>query len=426
MIVLAVDNEQLKLRIDEIYKKDVYPYDITYMEDVIAFLSKQRENDGRIILITKDTLKGNLIKELYIKQIRIANDSIKIILLTENLTDQYKEFLFSNEIFNVIEGKEVDIISIVESINNDDKVVYKNSKSNVENQVNNKDYNGDIETTVIPKQFISIYGTSGSGKSYISGLLSKMLCKKLKIKISMLDMDIQNPSIDIYNNLDGAGNILSQIIEDIDKKREMNDIVDKYMHRDKINKNLWYMTNNTSIFDCQNKLNENYYKKIYYSIICKYDYVIVDLPSSPFMDIVRYTLNLSSTIFFVVNPNYISLRQGIKYLELMTKLWGVSKNNIFIIVNKKQKNSLDISQIETFLEGYKVVSMVDFEINTEGYINGAISEIYSKLDEKEIMKCLGVDYVNKSNQKNITRKLKSMFITKERKSIDDNKSIQKY
>lgn len=425
MIVLAVDNEQLKLKIDEIYKEEVYPYDISYMEDVIEFLSKQRESNNEIILITKDTLKGNLVKELYIKQIRIANESTKIIVLTENLTDQYKEFLFSNEIFNVIEGKEIDVTNIVESIDNDDKVVYKSSKDSTEFLVNNKDYNKNIEPTVIPKQFISIYGTSGSGKSYISGLLSKMLCKKLKIKVSMLDMDIQNPSIDIYNSLNGAGNILSQIVEDIDKKREINDIIDKYMYRDKNNKNLWYMTNNTSIFECQNKLNENYYKKIYYTNICKYDYVIVDLPSSPFIDIVRYTLNVSSTIFFVINPNYISLRQGIKYLELMTKLWGISKGNIFIIVNKKQKNSLDISQIINFLDGYKVVSMVDFEINIEGYINGAICEMHSKLDEKEIMKSLGVNYVDKSSSKYIKKNVISMFITKERKSKDDNKSIQK-
>lgn len=424
MIVVAVDNEKIKEKIDEIYNIEVYQHDISYMEGVIEYLSRQRENNISITLITKDTLNGNLVKELYIKQLRIANHTAKIILLTEHIDEQYKEFLFANEIFNVIEGKEIDIEDILESIESNDKVVYKNSKNNIEGTISENLENKNIQSTVVPKQFISVYGTSGSGKSYISGLLSKMLCNKLKIKVSMLDMDIQNPSIDIYNNLNGSGNILSQIVEDIDKKREINDIVDKYMYRDINNKNLWYMTNNTSIFECQNKLNTDYYKKIYYSNMCKYDYVIVDLPSSPFIDVVRYTLNVSSTIFFVVNPNYISLRQGIKYLELMTKLWGISKSNMFIIINKRQKNSLDISQITNLLDGYKIVSIVDFEINIEGYINGAISNVNSKLDEKEIINSLGVNYVYKNNIKNAKKKVISMFITKERKASDDNKSVQ--
>jgi len=423
LIVLAIDNEYIKQKIDEIYSNEVYPHDISYMEGVIEYLSKQRENNVNITLITKDSLNGNLVKELYIKQIRLANDKVKIILLTEYLDEQYKEFLFANQIFNVIEGKEIEIIDLVESINSDDKVIYKN---NIGNSLNNTLEDKNIESTIIPKQFISVYGTSGSGKSYISSLLSKSLCNKLKIKVSMLDMDIQNPCIDIYNNLNGSGNILSHIIEDMDNKRDINDIIDKCMYKDKNNKNLWYMTNNSSIFECQNKLNADYYKKIYFSIINKYDYVIVDLPSSPFIDVVRYTLNVSSTIFFVMNPNYISIRQGIKYLELMTKLWGISRNNIFIIINKKQKNSLDISQINNLLDGYKIVSVVDFESNVEGYINGAISNIYSKLNEKEIIKCLGVNYVYNPDKTNIKKTIISMFITKDVKINNDNKSIQNH
>jgi len=424
LIVLGVDNEYIKQKIDELYTQEVYSHDISYMEGVIEYLSKQRENNVNIILITKDSLNGNLTKELYIKQIRLANDSVKIILLTEYLDEQYKEFLFANQVFNVIEGKEIDIIDIVESINSDDKVIYKNSANSIKKLPNENSNDKKIEYTVIPKQFISVYGTSGSGKSYISSLLSKVLSSKLKIKVSMLDMDIQNPSIDIYNNLNGAGNILSQIIEDIDNKRDINNMVDKYMYKDKNNKNLWYMTNNSSIFECQNKLNNDYYEKIYFSNINKYDYVIVDLPSSPFIDVVRYTLSFSSAIFFVVNPNYISLRQAIKYLELMTKLWEISRNNIFIIINKRQKNSLDISQISNLLDGYKIVSILDFEFNIEGYINGAISNMYSKLDEEKIIKSLGVNYVYNNSKKCIKKNIISMFITKEVKIRDDNKSVQ--
>ncbi|MEG1705427.1 MAG: hypothetical protein RR290_02500 [Clostridia bacterium] len=417
MIVVATQNEELKKKIDEIYKEKVYLYDITYMEGVIEYLSKIRNTSENIVLITKDNLSGNLTKELYIKQIRLANNNVKIILLTEKLTESYKEFLFANEVFNVLEGKEIKINELIESIENEDKIIYKESINVSNNDVleeNIVKYNA-----VISKQFISVYGTSGSGKSYISSILSSFLSKRLNLKIAMIDMDIQNPSIDIYNNLNGSNNILTNIINDIDKKREINEIIEKNMFS---KKKIDYLTNNASIFECQNKFNNEYYNKIYYSCMNKYDYVLVDLPSSPFLDVVEYTLNLSTTIYFVINPNYISIRQGVKYLELITKLWRLSKENINIIVNKNQKNSLDMSQIQTFFSGYNVVSIVNFENNLEGYINGAIDKIDEKLNEIKILDSLGVNNVDKS--KTLKHKIVSMIIKKERNNLSDSKSIQ--
>lgn len=47
MIVLAVDNEYIKQKIDETYGLEVYSHDISYMEGVIEYLSKQRENEEK-------------------------------------------------------------------------------------------------------------------------------------------------------------------------------------------------------------------------------------------------------------------------------------------------------------------------------------------------------------------------------------------
>lgn len=416
MIVVAIGNEQLKNKLEEVFQNELYKYDITYMEGVIEYLSKKRDYNEHITLITRDNLNGNLTKELYIKQIRLANCNVKIILFTQNLTEKYKEFLFANEVFNVIEGEEIKIEELIESINNDDKIVYK--ENNIKLEETTSSYN-----TIISKQFISIYGTSGSGKSYISSEISKLLSKKLKIKIAMLDMDIQNPSIDIYNNLNTTSNILTNIVEDIDKKRDINEVIEKNLFNVK---NISYLTNNTSIFECQNKFNNTYYNKIYKTCMCKYDYVIVDLPSSPFIDIVEYTLNLSSVIFFVVNPNYISMRQASKYLELMTKLWTISKDNIHIIINKNQRNSLELEQIKSFFSGYDIVSIVNFHNNLEGYINGAIDSIYEKLNETKILNSLGVKNVDNYSEKTLKNKLVSMIIKKERNNEIDNKSVQSY
>ena len=64
-IIVALNNSIIKDKLKEKYKEIVYNHDFTYMEDLIEFLLKQKNND--IVLITKDTLNGNLTDKLYIK-----------------------------------------------------------------------------------------------------------------------------------------------------------------------------------------------------------------------------------------------------------------------------------------------------------------------------------------------------------------------
>ena len=58
-ILLAIDNKDIKLRIDKRYGNRVYIHDINCMEDVIEFLSNKKE---RFIVITRDSLQGNIDK----------------------------------------------------------------------------------------------------------------------------------------------------------------------------------------------------------------------------------------------------------------------------------------------------------------------------------------------------------------------------
>lgn len=398
-IVVALNNVNIKEEIDRIYGTYVYDHDIDYMEGVVEYLSSTREErNGKSILITKDSLSGNLIKQMYIKQLKFADSNIKIVLIVENLTNEYKEFLFANEVFNIIEGDSINIDEIKESIEKDKNVIYKYS--------NNSENGGEIKAVtnnqILTKKFIAIYGTSGSGKSYVSNLISRDMAQKLNIKTSLLDMDIQNPSLDIYNDLCGAGNILSKIVDDIDKSSTLDDIISKYLYKDNDNKNLWLMSNNASIYECQNKFSPIYYKKIFDACKKKFDYVIVDLPASPFIDVVSYTLSEADQIIFVLNPNYISVRQAVKYLELITKLWLVPKEKIHIVINKYQNNSLDVLQIESFLEEYSVIANIKYDIMLEGYINALNKMCYKEINIDKFYELLGIRI---DKEKKIDKKL---------------------
>lgn len=405
-IILAIDNEFVKEKITDIYKEKVHKYDLVTKEELIEFLSIKKEP---YIIITKDSLSGNLDAKMYIKQIKLASPESKIIYIVENLDSEYKQFLFANEVFNILESTNLNIQNIISSIEEDKKVVYKEVKNDNIQSVKEPfhEYKVENKNNIILKKKIAIYGTSGSGKSFVSSLISKNISDDLNISIALLDMDIQNPSIDIFNNVDNNVDGLSQMIDDLDKRRDINNIIDKYMINDKNNKKLWYMTNNASIFDIQNKFSNKYYEKIYSGIMNKFDFSVIDLPSSPFLDVVPYTLTECDNIFFVINPNYVSIRQAIKYLELLTKLWNISKDKIKLIVNKTQKNSLENVQIESLLEGFEIILNIPYIKDIDSYINGAIPSIVLDIDMKKIYENFGIK--NKSTVNNISYNFKNIL-----------------
>lgn len=388
-ILLALNNEFIEEKLKERFGDEIYKYDLSTMEETIEFLGNNNED---FVIVTKDSLEGNMLPKMYIKQLRLVKPNSKIVYIIKKLDDEEKKFLFANEVFNIVEESSLNLTNVIESINNDKQVIYKEEKLDSVNQLTYDKYlNNEKKQQVISKKKIVIYGTSGSGKSLVSSLISKYISDELKMNLALLDMDIENPSIDIYNNVDKIADGLNLIIEDLDRKLSIDDSIEKYMIRDKSNKNLWYMTNNVSIFDMQNKLSYKYYSKIYDSILKKFDFEIIDLPSSPFLDVVPYSLSNCDNIFFVLNPNYSSIRQAIKYLELLSKLWSIPKSRIKLIVNKNQKDSLENRQIENLVVGYDIVLNIPYIKNIDSYINGATSNINVDISMNKVYQAIGIN-----------------------------------
>lgn len=155
-ILIAMNNNVLMEKIKRCGKYAVHNYDIDTKEDVLEYL-KRYEVD---VLITKDILKGNMSKEEYIRNIRALNGTMKIILCVEELNEIYKGFLFSNNIFDVIEGDEVsfsDIFSMIDSVKN--TIVLKKSNSIIREEISSKN-----NLNVLTKQKICVFGTSRSGQ----------------------------------------------------------------------------------------------------------------------------------------------------------------------------------------------------------------------------------------------------------------------
>lgn len=378
-ILVALDCEDLVEKIKKTGKYMVYDRPISFQEGVLKYLS-----DNMIdVIITKDSISGSMTKEIYIKQLRLIAPEAKIIVFTGSLDETYKGFLFANDIFNVIESDEISFLDVLGMIDNTKgQVVYKN-----------KDINDAKSMNVISKKLIAVFGTSGAGKSYFSSALSQIISKKLKLNTLLLDMDVLNSATDIYNNINTYDNSLLKVMEDIDNDCFDSSSLYDSITRTKKNSNLSYLINNSGIYEAQNKISIEYYLKIYKESVDKFDITIVDLPATPYIDVVPYTLTRANEIFFVINPNFVSIRQALKYLELMVDVWGVPKNIIHVIVNKKRKSSLDKTQIEMLLRGYNVLMEIEDSEMIEEVVNGV-----KEIDEtnmrgiENIYRLLGADF----------------------------------
>jgi len=397
-ILIAVDNIEIYNEIKTEEKYEVYERDIVYKEGVLEYISKNNVD----IIITKDDLEGQMIKEIYIKQIKLLLPHVKIILFVKEMENKYLEFLYNNNIYNIIDSKEEiskqKLLDYIES-NKESRMYVDSEDMAYQNIVINNSIN------VVTKKKIAVFGTNGAGKSYISSLIANMLSKKLNMNTLLLDLDVENSAMDIYNNLNCNNNMLSDIVKDVDNHTLNNKNFNSNVHK---KGKLSFITNNSSIYECQNSFSIKHYEKIYEIASQKYDVIVADVVSNVFLDVTYYSLKNADVVMFVINPNYISIRQSVKYLDLINNVWNIDKNKIKLIMNKVTENSLSQEQVEALLQEYKVCMQVEYDDNLENVING-ISKLNENTvkEDKEIYKIFGVE---KNNVQEKTECKKTNFL----------------
>lgn len=370
-ILVALGNKEIKEKIDKKYGQRVYKYDISIKEDVLEFL---KNTTRKYIVITTLNLLGNISNEEYIEKLRTLNSNNKIIVLVDNLTYQNKKMLLANEVFNIIEGNEIDIEVIFKLIEKDEKIIYKTIYIN-------KEINKE-------KRKIVVFGTSGSGKSFISYFIATAIAKYTNEDVVLDTYDTQNPLADVISNLSSndynSNNFIKDILEDKHK-------IDNYILKDNKYKNLSYLIKNMEVITPSYE-NINF-KNVINIVSNNYNFTIVDLPNFSLSSSISDMLYLATDIIFVLNPNYISLRQAKKYLEYISNILGIEKTKIKIVINKERDYSLDINQIKSALKEYKYVTKIKKFKELEAYINGIIYKIpFSYKEERKLLDFLDINY----------------------------------
>lgn len=349
-ILVALDNNEIKEKLNIKYGNKVYNYDFSYKEDVIEYL--KRYSDDYIILTRLD-LPGNISYKEYILSLKKLSNKSKIVIILNKLNIDDRKFLYANEIFNIIEGNEIDIDVIYNQIETEDKVVYKTiyKKPNENNT----------------RRSIAVLGTNGAGKSFVSYLIANSIAKYTKKDVALISMDSKNSCQEILSNINCVDYETSEYINEISKNEEN---VEKYVNQSNYYKNLWYIISKNN-YSQKNNNNINI-KKFIENLENKYNYVVFDTSTCYLNTDVSQLIDWVDEIIFVINPNYISLKQAKFLLDFLSNSLNVKNNKIKIIVNKIGEFSLDIRQIKSILKLDNKILNIKYLKMVEGYINGII------------------------------------------------------
>lgn len=349
-ILVALDNNEIKEKLNIKYGNKVYNYDFSYKEDVIEYL--KRYSDDYIILTRLD-LPGNISYKEYILSLKKLSNKSKIVIILNKLNIDDRKFLYANEIFNIIEGNEIDIDVIYNQIETEDKVVYKT----IYKQPNEHN----------TKRSIAVLGTNGAGKSFVSYLIANSIAKYTKKDVALISMDSKNSCQEILGNLNCIDYETSEYINEISENEEN---IEKYVNQSNYYKNLWYIISKNN-YNQKNNNNINI-KKFIENLENKYNYVVFDTSTCYLNTDVSELINIVDEIIFVINPNYISLKQAKFLLEFLSNSLNVKNNKIKIVVNKIGDFSLDIRQIKSILKLDNKIMNIKYLKMVEGYINGII------------------------------------------------------
>ena len=349
-ILVALDNNEIKEKLNIKYGNKVYNYDFSYKEDVIEYL--KRYSDDYIILTRLD-LPGNISYKEYILSLKKLSNKSKIVIILNKLNIDDRKFLYANEIFNIIEGNEIDIDVIYNQIETEDKVVYKTiyKKPNENNT----------------RRSIAVLGTNGAGKSFVSYLIANSIAKYTKKDVALISMDSKNSCQEILGNINCIDYETSEYINEISKNEEN---VEKYVNQSNYYKNLWYIISKNN-YNQKNNNNINI-KKFIENLENKYNYVVFDTSTCYLNTDVSQLIDWVDEIFFVINPNYISLKQAKFLLDFLSNSLNVKNNKIKVVVNKIGEFSLDIRQIKSILKLDNKILNIKYLKMVEGYINGII------------------------------------------------------
>ncbi len=439
-IITAIGNEFINNELKKEKNLNVILNDIQYKEGIVESLEKENEVD---YIIINSVLQGETKIEDLIKQIYIINKYIKIIIIIENNEKEIEKYLNYKNIYKIIyldKDDKVNMQKIIEIISNDhenNKIInIKKEEKNKENKKESKKIKGERNNTnivlikriakniinnylikqlsskkikfnskkslknKIKNKSICITGPPGVGKTIISINLAKINIYK-NDKILIINSDFFNNSI---NTILGLRNISRNI--NIEKKCKEN--------------NEYLKNNFDNIFECFNIIKIN--KKIDLLILKKektkenienmflnkiieninflkdiYEIIIIDTNYNEKSNNLKNITEICDFCLFISDTNLLEINQSIKLLDIFINKLNIKINNIKIMFNKYNSESISFNLLKNIFSEFEVIGKLNYRKIYNKLINK--NNKYSLLDKK-----LKKEYININNKINNIKK----------------------
>ena len=353
-MIIALNNKYIEDKIKDLYCDSLDVYILKTKEDVLSYINS---NDD-FIIITRDSLKGEIDFLEYLFTIKEKNVKNKVVVILKELKKEVKEKLFSKEIFNIIIGDTICFDEIIENIESPKMIVYKNKE--------------------IKNNIIFVTGLRKSGKTIICKILSEEIVKNTDRKVIVIDLDLIYPSLDLY--IRGSKNYsLNILINDI-KSNQIKEI-SNYLSDDYEHDNLKYILNSKTL----PLINGDTIKDLILYLKRYYDYVIIDTSTIMINTIYNVVKEVKAECIFCVKI----LKDTIREFNIETK---------FIDNNLIRKSKFVINEFD----GKKAVLKL-FEKNMKINIYATVrkstfidkyiltnKKIYIRYDFKRLLKSIGV------------------------------------
>ena len=320
-IITAIENKKINEQLKKINNIEILNSDIQYKEGILEYLEKNKKLD---LIILKEILPGQINLIYLIKEIQKINKKIKIILLLKN------NYFEKYEKINNVEYVYLEKISL----NNILKLLYLERKINIEknNKIN------------MPK-IILVSGNSGSGKTIVTIIISKIL-DKIKNKKVLLINEFENKSLIKIFFKNNYKNIIYK-----------NEIINL--------KNNIYLLNINYLINNKKNISE-YLNKIKN----KFDFIFIENKNIYFN---KYK-KIANKEIYLFESNIVEIEKGIKYLN---------KDNMEIIINKKNIHTIDKEIIEKIVNK-KILEEINYNKNINLFINNNFN-----------LNCLNKNQINK-------------------------------
>lgn len=390
-IITALAEPQLNNELKKEKDFIVIGKDIQYQEGVIEILETEKEVD---FLIISEALPGNEKIENLIEKIKQINNEVNIVIILENKKEELEKNLYSKNVYlilyNKIEIKE--IIKLIKNKKEDENEKIKKEindlkkiiiEQNSKNKQNKKQKIKEVKELNSQKEIICILGSGGVGKSIFTVNLAKSLIYSKK-KILIIDFDILNNSL---HTILGVKKYSEKISKKIKENNLIKDKIGLKELKIKINKRIDLISGINLLFDSKYKINNIQFNNLFNDVKKFYDVIIIDTSSECFFNYTKDIIKKSNINIFIVEPNLLEIQKSKNILKIYKEEWNIDNNEINILFNKFNKNSIDINILKIIFSEYNIIGKIDINNKYNLIINKNANKIDKNI-KKEYLKII--------------------------------------